>query len=68
VPFDASQMYARNVTAFLRELLSEGDLRLDLENEVLRETLVTRDGDVVHPRVRDRLGLPALESIGSRKE
>jgi NAD(P) transhydrogenase subunit alpha len=68
VPFDASQMYARNVTTFLQELLPEGDVQLDLENEVLRETLVTRDGEVVHPRVRDLLELPALEPLSSRRE
>lgn len=68
VPFDASQMYARNVTAFLQELSREGEVHVDLENEVLRETLVTLDGEVVHPRVRDSLGLPALESASLRTE
>ena len=34
-------------------------LDLNLEDEVIRETLVTHDGEVTHPRIRDLLGLPA---------
>ena len=62
VPFHASQMYARNVVNFLKELTKDGAVALDLQNEVLRDTLVTRDGEVVQARVRDILGLPAQPS------
>jgi NAD(P) transhydrogenase subunit alpha len=58
VPYHASQMYARNVTAFLLHLVKEGQLRLDLEDEIVRETLLTRDGEVVNARVREFFGLP----------
>ncbi len=68
VPFDASQMYARNVTSFLGSLLDDGAVRLDLEDEILRDTLLTHRGTVVHPRVRDLLGLAPLESAGRREE
>ena len=57
VPYHASQMYARNVVAFLLHLVKDGRLRLDEEDEIIRETMVTRDGQVVHPRVRELLGL-----------
>jgi NAD(P) transhydrogenase subunit alpha len=57
VPYHASQLYAKNVTTFLLQLVKDGALRIDLEDEVARETLVTHDGDVVHPRVREALGL-----------
>jgi NAD(P) transhydrogenase subunit alpha len=56
----ASQMYARNVVTFLTHLVSDGRLAFDMADEITRETLVTRDGEVVHPRVREVLGLPAL--------
>ena len=49
VPYHASQMYSRNVTAFLLSLLKDGKLNIDLEDEVTRGTLVARDGNVVHP-------------------
>lgn len=68
IPYDASQMYAKNVTAFLGGLLEDGAMRLDLEDEILRGTLITHHGEVVHPRVRDLLGLPALESTSLRQE
>jgi NAD(P) transhydrogenase subunit alpha len=57
VPGHASQMYARNVSAFLLHLVRDGALRLDPGDEIARETLLTRDGQVVHPRVREALGL-----------
>ncbi len=51
VPYHASQMYSRNLTAFLTNLLKDGSLNLDLNDEITRGTLVTRDGNVVHPLV-----------------
>jgi len=60
VPYHSSQMYARNLTAFLLHLVKEGKLQLNLDDEILQETLVTREGEVVNPRVREFHGLPAL--------
>ncbi len=57
VPAHASQMYAKNVSTFLLHLVKEGQLKLDMEDEITRETLVARDGDVVHARLRELLGL-----------
>ncbi len=61
VPSHASQMYARNISTFLLHLVNDGRIVFDLSDEITRETLVARDGEVVHPRVREILGLPALE-------
>ena len=52
-PFHASQMYSRNVTTFLLSLVRNGQFSPDMEDEIVRETLVARDGQVVHPRVRE---------------
>ncbi len=60
VPYHASQMYARNVTAFLLHLVQDGKLRLNLEDEIIRSTLVTKQGEIVNPRVREFYKLPAL--------
>ncbi len=59
IPFHASQMYARNIATFLLHLVKDGRLNIDLEDEITRETLVARGGEVVHPRVREVLGLEA---------
>jgi H+-translocating NAD(P) transhydrogenase subunit alpha len=58
VPYHASQMYARNMTTLVAHLWKNGVLSIDQDDEITRETLVTRGGDVVHPRVRETLGLP----------
>jgi NAD(P) transhydrogenase subunit alpha len=60
VPYHASQMYARNVTAFLLHLAKEGKLQFNLQDEITRETLLTRDGEIVNQRVREFFKLPAL--------
>jgi NAD(P) transhydrogenase subunit alpha len=56
VPYHASQMYARNVQTFLLHLVKDGALTLDTADEITRETLITRDGQVVHERVRSLAG------------
>ena len=60
VPYHASQMYARNLSAFLLHLVRDGRLQLNLEDEIVRETLLTKDGEVFNARVREFFSLPAL--------
>jgi NAD(P) transhydrogenase subunit alpha len=62
VPYHASQMYARNVTAFILHILKDGKLRLDRDDEIIRETLLTSGGEVVNDRVREFFSLPAMVS------
>jgi len=62
VPYHASQLYARNVTAFLVHLFREGSLHLD--DDIARETLVTRGGEIVNARVREFFSLPARVMLG----
>jgi NAD(P) transhydrogenase subunit alpha len=57
VPYHASQMYAKNMAAFLAHLVKDGELRIDLDDEITRETLVSRGGQLVNPRVREAFGL-----------
>ncbi len=60
VPYHASQMYARNVANVLGLLVQDGRFHLNLEDQIVRETLIAREGEVVHSRVRELLGLPGL--------
>jgi NAD(P) transhydrogenase subunit alpha len=60
VPYHASQMYARNVSAFLLYLVKDGKLQLNMEDEIVRETMLTHSGEVVNARVREFFSLPAL--------
>jgi NAD(P) transhydrogenase subunit alpha len=61
VPYHASQMYSKNIVTFLLHLLGkEGakqpSLVLNPEDEITRDTLLTRDGAVVHARIKELLG------------
>lgn len=60
VPYHASMMYARNLTAFLTYVVKDQKLNLNREDEIVRETLVTAGGEIVQPRVREFFGLPTL--------
>jgi NAD(P) transhydrogenase subunit alpha len=60
VPYHASQMYSRNLSAFLLHLVKDGKLGIDTSDEIVRETLLTQDGEVVNKRVREFFSLPAL--------
>jgi NAD(P) transhydrogenase subunit alpha len=59
VPYHASQMYAKNLTAFLLHLGKEGKLQLNLDDEITRDTLFTRGGELVNTRVREFFAMPA---------
>ncbi|MCA9034140.1 MAG: Re/Si-specific NAD(P)(+) transhydrogenase subunit alpha [Planctomycetaceae bacterium] len=63
IPVHASEMFSKNITTFLTPLIKSGELKIDLNDEVLRETLVARDGEVVNPRVRSLLELPDLAPV-----
>jgi NAD(P) transhydrogenase subunit alpha len=60
VPQHASQMFAKNVVTLLQLLTKKGELEIDLKDEVIRETLTTKDGQVQTPRIRETLGLGPL--------
>ncbi len=60
IPYHASQMYAKNMTNFLTHLIKDQKLNLNLQDEIVRETLVTHGGEIVNARVREFLALPAL--------
>lgn len=64
VPYHASSLYARNLTAFLVHLVKDGKLNLNLADEITRETMLTRGGEVVSARVREFFSLPALAVQG----
>ena len=60
VPYHASQMYAKNITTFLLHLIKDGQLTVDLNDEITKSTLVSRAGELVHPRVREALESQSL--------
>jgi NAD(P) transhydrogenase subunit alpha len=61
LPYHASQMFSANVTAFLLNLTKKGEVVLNCDDPIIRDTLVAREGQVVHPRVRELLGMAKLD-------
>jgi len=57
LPYHASQTFAHNVSAFLKNLIHQGGLHLNKEDEIIRETLVCEGGRIVHPRLMDVNGV-----------
>ncbi len=57
VPYHASQMYSKNVSEFLQNLFMDGKLSLNMEDQIIHDTLLTKDGEVVNAQVRELLGL-----------
>jgi H+-translocating NAD(P) transhydrogenase subunit alpha len=60
VPYHASQMYARNLTTYLTYMVKDGKLQQNLQDEIIRETLITSGGEIVNARVREFFKMPAL--------
>ena len=68
-PYHASQLYARNLTNFLLNLFKkktqeDQKTELNLDDDIVRETLLTQGGEVSNPRVREFFSLPALAAQG----
>lgn len=62
VPFHASQMYARNLSTFLLSQVKNGQKSLNRSDDLVSSTLVTHEGQVVHAKIREVLGLAPLSN------
>jgi NAD(P) transhydrogenase subunit alpha len=60
VPYHASQMYAKNLTTFLLHLIKDGKLKLDTQDEIIRDTLLTDGGEIVNKKLRELYSLAPL--------
>ena len=55
MPYDASTMFARNVHSLMGLFIKGGELNLDINDEVIKGTLLTHDGNVVHAPTAEAL-------------
>jgi len=62
IPHHASQLYAKNLANFVQNMARKGELELSADDEIVRDSMLTRGGEVVAPRVREALGLPPLHA------
>ena len=60
VPYHASQMYSKNITTFLLHLIGKDEnqsvLQLDMQDEITKDTLLTKDGALVNKKVLELVG------------
>ena len=56
VPYHASQLYAKNISSFLLHLIKDGELKIDLEDIIIRDTMIMQGGKVVHPKILEIIG------------
>ncbi len=62
----ASQMFGNNIESFLNHILNDqGEYDLDFDDEIIRESVVSHDGDIQHKRIREKLGLAPLATPSS---
>ena len=59
--FHASQMYAKNITAFVVLLAPKGELNLNFGDDIISAVCVTADGEIRHAPTRLRLGMTQLQ-------
>ncbi|HEY8227762.1 MAG TPA: Re/Si-specific NAD(P)(+) transhydrogenase subunit alpha [Pyrinomonadaceae bacterium] len=62
VPVHASQLYSRNVTSFLSLLIKDGQLQIDMNDDVIGPSCVTHQGQVINKRVAASLSVAAEQN------
>ncbi len=65
IPNHASQMFSNNITKFLMNMVKEGQLDVNMEDEIVSGTIATNDGEVANARLREMLELPPLTPTAS---
>ena len=66
IPHHASQLYAKNLANFVQNMTKKGELQTGADDEIVRDSMLTRGGEVVAARVREALGLAPLPVPGAR--
>ncbi len=66
-PFHASQMYGSNIASFLKLMVKNGELNINRDDEIIRESLVTHGGEVVNARVNELMGMASAAPAGERR-
>lgn len=55
VPTHSSDMYSKNIQSLINHISKEGKVELNLEDEIVQGSLITDNGQVIHPRIKDLL-------------
>ncbi len=55
MPVHASELYAKNVAALLTYMVKDGELNLDLEDEIISGSMYTHNGEITHKQTKETL-------------
>ncbi len=61
VPYHASQLFSRNITNFFLHLLKDGKLTIDTDDQIIKDTMVSKDGKFIDGKIKDVLNLESLK-------
>ena len=45
-------MYSQNITNILLEIIKDGDINIDMENPIISNIIITKDGNIVNTRIQ----------------
>jgi NAD(P) transhydrogenase subunit alpha len=62
IPHHASQMYSKNISEFLQNLLQNGEVSLNTEDPIIKDSLLTHRGEITSNRIREILGLEETQN------
>jgi len=51
----ASELYSKNLQNFLELLINEEGINIDLEDEIITESLITHGGEIYHPKIKEQI-------------
>ncbi|HJM47431.1 MAG TPA: NAD(P)(+) transhydrogenase (Re/Si-specific) subunit alpha, partial [Candidatus Marinimicrobia bacterium] len=55
VAIHATQLYSKNITSFIRHMFKDGELNLDLEDEIISGAMFTHNGVITHEPTKEAL-------------
>ena len=55
MPIHATQLYAKNITSFITYIFKDGELNLDMEDEIISGAMFTHDGEITHEPTKEAL-------------
>ncbi len=62
VPYHASQMFSKNLLSFFQNMVKDGAMNLNVEDEIIRDTMITKGGEVVSPRIKELMAAAGSKS------
>ena len=67
-PIDSTNMISSNIFKFLSLIIKEGKLNLNMEDEIIKSSLVTKDGDILNKQTKELIEKELVEKGGEKDD